>query len=185
MSSPDRNCESVEERLSALLDGELAPVAAAEALEHAFGCASCREFFLAAKRLQSLTAELAVLAPVDVVEPGTPRRLGAGSMRPFLRAAALVTIGLGGGWILSGSPFAAAGSGPAVAQPMTEQRFVALASELMAAEPSTSAPCSRCCGSCPRSRPAKGSAAPTTPATSEPTPSRRERAGAPSDRFRP
>ena len=59
MTSPEPDCTAVEEQLSAFLDGELTSGAAAGALEHAFSCASCRAFFVAARRLQALAPELA------------------------------------------------------------------------------------------------------------------------------
>ncbi len=139
MTSPDRVCRSVEEDLSALLDGELSPAAAAAALEHAFGCASCRTFFRAAKKLQGVADELAARPAASTRTAAASSGFGARSMRPFLRAAALVTIGLSGGWMLSNLPFPSAGGTPSAvptaARAMTEERFVALAGELMAAEP--------------------------------------------------
>jgi len=133
MTSPEPVCLAVEERLSALLDGELAPASAAEALEHAFGCPSCRAFFLAAKRLQALAPEL---AGGTTARPEAGRgALASPRVRPFLRAAALVAVGLGGGWMLARVPAdPGANRVVATAAPMDEQRFVALASELMAAD---------------------------------------------------
>jgi hypothetical protein len=156
-------CDATEERLSALLDGELPPGAAAEALEHAFGCASCRRFFLSAKRLQAVAPELAA-APVPAADPVwerirvasgisapaariAPARWGGFSIGPRLRAAAFVALGLGAGYLLA--PFArgeAPGSGlsggavvaasaRSDAGAMDERRFVALAQELLAADP--------------------------------------------------
>lgn len=134
MSHPEPVCLAVEERLSALLDGELEPAVAAEALEHAFGCPSCRAFFLAAKRLQALAPELGAAAAAPI-EPARVAGAARG-VRPFLRAAALLAVGLGGGWMVARLPAAPAGRATvASAGPMTEQRFVALASELMAADP--------------------------------------------------
>jgi len=135
MNTPDSVCLAVEESLSAWLDGELAPAAAAEAFEHAFGCPSCRAFFVAAKRLQVLAPELGSRS-----EPTPARRArrpwAALRVHPYLRAAALVVLGLGGGWMLARLP-PTPSDGPTVATagPMTEQRFVELASELMTAEP--------------------------------------------------
>ncbi len=139
MHAFDETCLRYEEELSALLDGELAPAVAAEALEHAFACPSCRAFFLAAKRLQAGAAELAArpgaaAPPARGLSRLRPRLAG---VRPGLRAAALVAVGLGGGWALSGvlAPGAGSAGARAAAAPMSEQRFVALASELLAAEP--------------------------------------------------
>jgi anti-sigma factor RsiW len=139
MHAPDETCLGVEESLSALLDGELAPAAAAQALEHAFGCPSCRAFFLAAKRLQGAAAELAG-RPAGAARPArgsSGLRARFAGVRPGLRAAALVAVGRGGGWALSEALAPGAGGyGARLAEaPMTEQRFVALASELLAAEP--------------------------------------------------
>lgn len=136
MSHPEPVCLVVEERLSALLDGELEPAVAAEALEHAFGCPSCRAFFLAAKRLQALAAESGANANPRASVETAPLAPAARRVRPFLRAAALVAIGLGGGWMVARLPAGSAGRTTVTgAASMTEQRFVALASELMAADP--------------------------------------------------
>jgi len=158
-------CAEAEERLSAFLDGELAPGAAVPALEHAFGCPACRAFFAAARRLQELAPALGgePVAEPSAAEPAADRlweRIRAESgldrapQRPrlapaaWLRAAALVALGLGGGYLyatLAGpaaTPSPAAGGASAVvvaadAQPgvaMDERRFVALAEELLAAD---------------------------------------------------
>lgn len=146
MTPHDLTCAEAEERLSVFLDGELPAEAAAAALEHAFACASCRAFFAAARRLQELAPELgtdlAESAPA-VAEPGADRLwerirtasgLDAAPRRarfragPWLRAAALVALGLGGGYLL------AAVATPAPGAAMDERRFVALAQELLAAD---------------------------------------------------
>jgi len=145
--------------LSSLLDGELAPTAAAEALEHALGCAACADFFRAARRVQtaaealraedgamndSRAEELWSAVEARTAEPravARPARVGW-----TLRAAALVALGLGGGYLLSslagpGSPAATLAQAPAVAAAapgsaavtagMDERRFVAVADELL------------------------------------------------------
>ena len=58
-----KSCEEYEIELSSLLDRELPPAAAAEALEHALTCAGCNHFYRAARRLQGATA--AADAPDD------------------------------------------------------------------------------------------------------------------------
>jgi hypothetical protein len=155
-----KSCEEYEIDLSALVDGELSPQAAGEALEHAFGCASCRAFYLAARRLEKAGVALRDTAAGEraATEAGwraVEARLGRPEARRgrlpsrALRAAALVALGLGGGYLLSGvlrpsSPAAIApapavtGVAPAAATPgavapapMDEHRFVALADELL------------------------------------------------------
>jgi anti-sigma factor RsiW len=172
MNGESNRCETYELELSSFLDGELSPAAAAEALEHAFGCASCREFYRRSRALQETVAELkdgelsAPAAPEAVTDRsedlwrGVRERAGLGGLRSLnrfrarrsLRAAALVALGLGAGYLLSlaGGPRAAVlGSRPgAVPNPSTvvaassasgapapatmdEHRFVALADELL------------------------------------------------------
>ena len=162
-----KSCEEYEIELSSLLDRELPPAAAAEALEHALTCAGCNHFYRAARRLQGLTAAVdtpddAQLDPARAEElwrrveaAGAPPVRDLGWRRP-LRAAALIVLGLGGGYWLAGRaagpaptppaqvPTAAtnvAASHPAPATPgapaaaaMDEHRFVALAGELLAAD---------------------------------------------------
>ncbi len=166
-----KSCEEYEIELSSLVDGELPPEAAGEALEHAFGCAGCRAFYLAARRLEKAGAGLrreattadAADAGWRVVQERLSRSAGAVRWLPSrgLRAAALVALGLGAGYVLSGvlRPLPAspaelaatlAGSavvpaaattgapatpaGPAMPSAMDEHRFVALADELMRAD---------------------------------------------------
>jgi len=165
-----KSCEEYEIDLSSLVDGELPPEAAGEALEHAFGCAGCRTFYLAARRLEKASAglrrEATAADTADTGWRGVQERLSrsAGVVRWLpsrgLRAAALVALGLGGGYVLSGvlrplpaSPAAfdaaragagvvpaatagapAAPSGSATPSAMDEHRFVALADELMRAD---------------------------------------------------
>jgi len=153
-----KSCEEHEIVLSSLLDGEAAPEAAAAAVEHALTCGDCAAFYRAARRL----AEPArALADDDADLAGRRaealwieiRRLAAPAARPparwarGLRAAALIVAGLGGGYLLAaagsaGAPDPAAAGGaatvPAAARrgaAMDERRFVALADELMRAEP--------------------------------------------------
>jgi len=156
-----KSCEEYEIELSSLLDGEAEPEAAAAAIEHALTCASCGAFFRAARRLAAPARALAA------AEHGLPReraetlwleirrltapaaaggRAAGGAWARGLRAAALVAVGLGGGYLWStlgaagslassgssgGFVTAAARSGAA----MDERRFVALADELMRADP--------------------------------------------------
>jgi anti-sigma factor RsiW len=165
MTIPENPCADFEERLSAFLDGELPPGAAADALEHAFGCASCRRFFVAARKLQALAPELAAPAaspaPAPALEAdpvwtairaesGLGRRRAARFLapaRPWLQAAALVVLGLGGGYALAPAArplpvsidvatvsTVTAASVAAPAGAMDERRFVALAQELLAAD---------------------------------------------------
>jgi hypothetical protein len=156
-----KSCESWEIELSSLIDGELAPEAATAAVEHALGCAECAEFFRAARRLgatvetlraadgalshrradqlwRTVAERASAPAAIARVERALPSR--------SLRAAALVALGLGGGWLLAalGGP-GAGGSLPTLLDPrltsssasspasaaMDERRFVALADELM------------------------------------------------------
>jgi len=157
-----KTCEQYEIDLSSLLDGELPAAEAAEALEHALGCAGCGSFFRAARRLQERAVTLRESAPFDrpaadplwravqervaglpAAMPVVPPRFAAPR---WLRAAALVALGLGGGFLLSrlsaapatslaGVPaagvVATADTAPAA---MNEKRFVALADELMRAD---------------------------------------------------
>jgi hypothetical protein len=155
-----KSCESYEIDLSSLLDGEAAPEIAAAAVEHALGCADCAAFFRAARRLDSAARPLADdpadadAARAEALWLAIRGRAGAGSDavgRPparwrALRAAALVAVGLGGGYWLSSvgatasgvadrrgdRPVAARTDGAPAA--MDERRFVALAGELLAAD---------------------------------------------------
>lgn len=168
MNPHELTCAEAEERLSAFLDGELPAGAAAGALEHAFACASCRGFFAAARRLQELAPAIGADPEVSATpaeEPAADRaweriRTASGLdsaprrsrfvAAPWLRAAALVALGLGGGYLLAavarpGAPAAAAApaassivaasvAAPAPGAAMDERRFVALAQELLAAD---------------------------------------------------
>ena len=156
-----KSCEEYEIELSSLLDRELSPAAAAEALEHALACADCNHFYRAARRLQEAAVPTAAAADDEAqLEPeraeelwrqvraaGAPRwSSAAGWLRP-LRAAALIVLGVGGGYWLasfgSGGTMAlpiqppTAGTNVAVgtiAPAMDEHRFVALAAELLGAD---------------------------------------------------
>jgi len=163
-----KTCEDYELDLSALLDGELPPGEVAEAVEHALGCASCAAFFRAARRLGEGAAALAE-EPRKLAEPAAERlwerirddaargpasvtpiaehrsRRTPGRLGGWLRAAALVAAGLGGGFALgsldAAAELTAAGApgGAVVATShadvaMDERRFVALADELMRAD---------------------------------------------------
>ncbi|MCM2269234.1 MAG: hypothetical protein NDJ75_03980 [Thermoanaerobaculia bacterium] len=155
-----KSCEEYEIDLSSWLDGEAAAAVAAEAIAHATTCASCGAFFRAAQRLadpaRSLAddeaglsdrrAEALWLEIRRVAAPGAGATRAARSWARGLRAAALVVAGLGGGYLLAslgGAPAAAPGAGLGIAVPaatrpgddMDERRFVALAGELMRAEP--------------------------------------------------
>lgn len=146
MNRDENPCARVEESLSAFLDGELPAGAAADALEHAFGCADCRRFFLAAKRLQALAGELrsasdpggAETARRRIAAAAGARAAGRPAVAGWLRAAALVALGLGAGYALA--PFATPSAPPpgagatTAAGEMTEQRFVALAQELLSSD---------------------------------------------------
>ena len=160
-----KSCEEYEIELSSLVDGELPPQAAGEALEHAFGCAGCRGFYLAARRLEKVGTGLRrnALASVAGDEAGwqevqarLAERAGLQRWLPSrgLRAAALVALGLGAGYLLSGVlrplpgtatgattltgsavvPAATSSATPAPTGAMDEHRFVALADELMRAD---------------------------------------------------
>jgi anti-sigma factor RsiW len=163
------SCEKYEIDLSSFLDGELPPEAAAEAVEHALDCAECAAFYRAARRVQSAAARLrdedgelgeeradslwrSVAARAgereargtagwrqERAEPATRRRAA-------LRAAALVALGLGGGYLfaLLGGPGASAAGAAArgstvlastgSSSTMDEHRFVAVADELLSAD---------------------------------------------------
>ena len=163
-----KSCGDYEIELSSLVDGELPPRAAGEALEHAFGCPGCRDFYRAARRLESAGAELRRDAPEPQEESAEGWRrvqarlaesAGVARWLPSraLRAAALVALGLGGGYVLSGVlrplpgarstvtaattpgasgvvPAASAMAAPAAPTAMDEHRFVALADELLRAD---------------------------------------------------
>lgn len=152
------SCEEHEVDLSSFLDGELAPAAAADALEHALGCAECAAFFRAARRVQAaapgLRAEDGTLdeARADslwrnvAARAHEARKTSVPARGRSLRAAALIALGLGGGYLfaLLGGPGAsdvgAPGRGGEVlastgaAPSMDERRFVALAGELLSSD---------------------------------------------------
>jgi anti-sigma factor RsiW len=158
MGDEAMSCEKYEIDLSSFLDGELAPAAAADALEHALDCAECAAFFRAARRVQAaapgLRAEDGTLdqARADslwrnvAARADAERAARAPARGRALRAAALVALGLGGGYLfaLLGGPGASAagvaGTGGAVlastgaAPTMDERRFVALAGELLSSD---------------------------------------------------
>ena len=157
-------CAEFELALSELLDGELPPPLAAEAVEHAFACAACRDFFRAARRLgQSARGEVAPAPGVTELAPeraetlwrdvraasGLDRRdqdVSARAGSRWLRVAALVALGVGAGWLAREStrPVAPFAGAPAPAgetvvvstapSAMDERRFVALADELLDAD---------------------------------------------------
>lgn len=157
-----KSCETYEIDLSSLLDGEAAPEIAAAAVEHALGCAACADFFRAARRLgaaaRPLAADPAAVAESESEALWLAIRSRAGgaaasgtagawpaSRRRGLHAAALVALGLGGGyWLASvggaGGEIASRDGGLVVAagarggQAMNEHRFVALADELLGAD---------------------------------------------------
>jgi len=148
-----KSCEEYEIDLSSLLDGELSAADAASALEHALACADCGAFYRTARRLQSaLPPQREVATPATVQRSwDAVLRRAAAEERPavvaprfaaprWLRAAALVALGLGGGYLLSslgGAPLPAATDLPtagAAAPAMNERRFVAVADELLRAD---------------------------------------------------
>ena len=157
MNTNLKSCEEHEIDLSSLLDGELSPAEAADATEHALGCASCAEFFRAARRVagaaEGLREEDGALSPsrADELWRAVERRSAVREPRPAfaagrgaepnrarrtLRAAALVALGLGGGYLLSGLAGPGAGSSAVLAgvgagAAMDERRFVAVADELL------------------------------------------------------
>lgn len=156
-----KSCEQYEIDLSSLIDGELAPTDATDALEHALGCRSCADFFRAARRVQRAAEGLRTVdgalsaARADELWSAVETRTAdeRASALPStavshrgrtLRAAALVTLGLGGGYLLAGlagpgSPMSGLsglrdGTGLAsfgTPATMDERRFVAVADELM------------------------------------------------------
>lgn len=157
-----KNCEQYEIELSSVLDGEAAPELAVEAIEHALACESCGEFFRAARRLnaaarsatgqdhglsderaEALWREVGVRVQRAVASDSAVR--WAGAWASGLRAAALVVLGLGGGYLIAAlgaadSTVAGRGATTAVAaatettSAMNERRFVALADELLSAD---------------------------------------------------
>lgn len=151
-------CVEFELALSELLDGELPPALAAEAVEHAFACASCREFFRAARRLGIVAREESAVALAEDALWERVRSAGglgafadqrtAGTSR-WLGVAALLALGVGGGWLGRGLAAPAAPATTAASEPrpgaavvvstapsnMDERRFVALADELLDADP--------------------------------------------------
>lgn len=156
-----KSCEQYEIDLSSLIDGELSPVEASEVLEHALGCPGCADFFRAARRVEGAAERLR--AADGALDPARADELwhavesrsaasrtdapAAAAVSPrgrTLRAAALVALGLGGGYLLSGlaGPGSPASTLDAVAgglrpaslgapAAMDERRFVAVADELM------------------------------------------------------
>lgn len=162
-------CVEFELALSELLDGELPPALAAEAVEHAFACASCREFFRAARRLGIVAREESAVALAedglgaarsDESDALWERVRSAGGLGAFadqrtagtsrwLGVAALLALGVGGGWLGRGLAAPAAPATTAASEPrpgaavvvstapsnMDERRFVALADELLDADP--------------------------------------------------
>jgi hypothetical protein len=153
-----KTCEEHELGLSAWIDGELPPTLAAEAIEHALECASCAAFFRGARALQE---DARSLAASDGLGKSSAARLwaqirertgvGGGSSAPahvaglrhsgWLRAAALIVLGLGGGYATSRlaapavAPLAGGVSVARVESPMSDARFVTLADELMRSDP--------------------------------------------------
>lgn len=147
----NKSCEEYEVDLSSFLDGELPLATAAAAFEHALSCANCSRFYRAARRLESTSGARGDESTLDdrraaelwqqVRVHTVPKR-----WQPTWRAAALLAVGLGGGYLLA----ALAGNGGGLALPspsngwslaaanqaatMDEQRFVALASELLGSD---------------------------------------------------
>ncbi len=106
------NCRELEERLHELLDGGVLAPEPAEVRAHRESCASCRELFAAARRLErGLRAMPAPAVPAGFTERAAgrvllgPRGYGARSLSPrwwLAAAAALLLAGLGfwGAWQL-------------------------------------------------------------------------------------
>ncbi|MFN7943178.1 MAG: zf-HC2 domain-containing protein [Thermoanaerobaculia bacterium] len=132
------DCIAHEETLSAWLDGETTGEDAALALEHTLGCASCREFYLAARDLGRRLGATAA-APPAVPAPVWDRiRAQAGFERQtvvawrgygFLAKAAMLVVGLGAVLLLARGPAA-----PGAAE-MSDARFVAMTRELLESDP--------------------------------------------------
>ncbi len=160
-----KTCTDFELDLSSLIDGELAGEAALAAIDHLLECAPCAEFFRGARRLEGVAAQLRT-APDELAAPAAEylwptlgtraeKEPGAASgarvpprgVPAWLRAAALVVIGLGGGFALAtvagpssslGDSLAAArpaGLTAARALPLDDHRFVALADQLLGSDP--------------------------------------------------
>ncbi len=95
-----RNCPEVRERLSAWLDGELAPDEAARVDRHLESCGACRRELA---QLEALENALGAL-PAPALPPGLPERVAARLQRPrrhwwqsmALAASLVLGIVLGG-----------------------------------------------------------------------------------------
>lgn len=148
-------CEAVSREISAFVDGELPVPESLAAVDHLASCEGCRRFYLDARRLaERLASTPAPSAPDAVWErlAGTPpalparRRLGSRRLRAFgLAAAAARGLALGVARLRTPDPPSDAGPG-ASSSPlreivvegargrMTDERFLALLSELLSAD---------------------------------------------------
>jgi anti-sigma factor RsiW len=157
-------CESYEIHISALMDGEAAPTDAMMVLDHLPGCEACQRFYTQARELQELVdarpvtpgsteaAERALAAAAAVplaaaaVKPAAGRKVIALEKGPRwlwgLAAGLLLALGFSLGHRISSSDATPriASDGDLVVEiasdqgQMSEERFVALAVELLRAD---------------------------------------------------
>ena len=145
-----KNCEHFETRLSTWLDDRLARSEQIECLDHVVRCVSCRDFFLDARALDGLVAQVRTPRDAEVPSPDVWQRIqwvtrkergrSARSRVPAwaLQAAAVVVMAVGLSVVVWNGGRATApdqaevllGGNP----DMTETRFVELTKEVLGAD---------------------------------------------------
>jgi predicted anti-sigma-YlaC factor YlaD len=143
-------CERFEESLSALIDGELEPVELRPTADHLADCDACRTFYQRARALEEALLERASPGAAPAAPEHVWRRIRAeraaspvagrrpARWAPLVAAGLLLAVGL---WatLSRGGPARSAGHVEVIVagapERMSEERFVALTTELLQADP--------------------------------------------------
>jgi len=143
------HCEHIETQLSTWLDEDLERDEQIECLDHVARCASCREFYLDARALDGLVAQVRTPAGADEPSPEVWRRIQWVAGKParasrsripvwVLQAAAVVVLAVGLSVVMWKGGTAKAPDQAEVLlgsnQNMTESRFVELTKEVLQAD---------------------------------------------------
>lgn len=153
------SCEEKQIEISAWLDGEVAPWDALPLADHLVGCAACAAFYTGARRLDRSLAMGATAAPArppawspDAPAPARPPRRASWALP--LAATLLLAAG---GYALGRQTLGAARPAARLGGPMTDDRFVGIARELLASEPRYRTEMLRVMTAVTESRPLEGS----------------------------
>jgi hypothetical protein len=152
---PSERCEASSREISAFVDGELPFPESLAVVDHVASCEACRRFYLDSRRLSERLAEAPAAPAPDAVwerlagsaSPSPARRrLGPRRLRSLgLAAAAVLVAALGVARLRSPAPPPAADSAASTSPlreivvegargRMTDERFLALLSELLSAD---------------------------------------------------